>query len=714
MLIMHEVGHAIYTPNAKWISAVENHTRGFKSFINITEDGRIERKMKGKFPGAKRTFYEGYKQIAQRDFFEAIKNKTPMKQIAFIDRLNMYFKIGNFVKIPFFGPEERAFVGRAEETDTFEDALFLAEDIWAWALAKNESKKTPTVKEALDALKTMKAEADGEGDAAEAEESEEEEAEEEAEEAAKEPEEKHSLPMMDEFASIREKDESEEDENEKDPDAENGVNGGEKEEESEVEDELAADESEEFDKNQADKLVDRTAVGFSYFEFGVVDKYKEIIEPFKDILEQLNPNLADQSLKLFDDFVRNSNPTINFMAKEFEVRKAADQYTRAKTAKSGTIDPTKMHTYQYSEDIFKRLSILPGNKNHGMIMLVDFSGSMTENMFGTVIQLMNLVMFCRKVGIPHRVYAFQDSWGGLKSAERRTDKVTAARDAYEQRHDDKGQLLSTEITVTSGLVLLELFSEKMKLMDYRNMSRHLLDWGRSKAPNYGKSYNPFSNYGHYANNVFQLGGTPMNDALMVMRKVCSDFRRETNTQIINLITLTDGDSGLAGGCSRWENVAYGAQVVYRDKLTKFEKNTGKVMDSHKETAFLMDLIRNDHNVHCVSFRIESNKKLLERTIQNARIDSKLPVMREDLKTAVTLNKVEGYTAFPGYHGYNDYYLIPGGNDLLVQGDEIFEKPTNKDGKLSVAKTVQTLAKANIRKSTSRVLLTRFIRLIANK
>ena len=45
LLVGHEVGHAIYTPN--W----DFHNTGVpQSFVNVVEDARIERKMKIKYP----------------------------------------------------------------------------------------------------------------------------------------------------------------------------------------------------------------------------------------------------------------------------------------------------------------------------------------------------------------------------------------------------------------------------------------------------------------------------------------------------------------------------------------------------------------------------------------------------------------------------------------------------------------------------------------
>jgi hypothetical protein len=67
---------------------------------------------------------------------------------------------------------------------------------------------------------------------------------------------------------------------------------------------------------------------------------------------------------------------------------------------------SKIFSYKFSEDIFKKMTIIPDGKSHGLVMFIDWSGSMFDNLENTIKQLINLVMFCKKVNIPYDVYAF--------------------------------------------------------------------------------------------------------------------------------------------------------------------------------------------------------------------------------------------------------------------------------------------------------------------
>ena len=58
MLVGHEVGHALYTPQKFGQDYGVPQT-----YINVVEDARIEKLMKRKFPGLSRNFYVGYQEL---------------------------------------------------------------------------------------------------------------------------------------------------------------------------------------------------------------------------------------------------------------------------------------------------------------------------------------------------------------------------------------------------------------------------------------------------------------------------------------------------------------------------------------------------------------------------------------------------------------------------------------------------------------------------
>jgi len=104
LLVGHEVGHALFTPDVDW--RIDYNIS--PSVVNIVEDARIEKLMKRKYPGLSKTFYRGYAELADEDFF-AIADED-VSQMNLADRANIYFKIGNFVDCCFKTPEEKIII----------------------------------------------------------------------------------------------------------------------------------------------------------------------------------------------------------------------------------------------------------------------------------------------------------------------------------------------------------------------------------------------------------------------------------------------------------------------------------------------------------------------------------------------------------------------------------------------------------------------------
>jgi len=122
MLVGHEVGHALFTPNEDWRDIADCP----KDFVNVIEDARIEKLMKRKFPGLRKSFSGGYKELNDKDFF-AIADED-ISKFSLIDRINLHFKVGASAMIP-FSIEEQVFVARTDVAETFEEVLQIAVDV---------------------------------------------------------------------------------------------------------------------------------------------------------------------------------------------------------------------------------------------------------------------------------------------------------------------------------------------------------------------------------------------------------------------------------------------------------------------------------------------------------------------------------------------------------------------------------------------------------
>ena len=56
----------------------------------------------------------------------------------------------------------------------------------------------------------------------------------------------------------------------------------------------------------------------------------------------------------YKKFMNENKKTVMYLVKEFEMKKSAAAYKRASQDKTGIIDPLKLPSYKYSDDIFKK------------------------------------------------------------------------------------------------------------------------------------------------------------------------------------------------------------------------------------------------------------------------------------------------------------------------------------------------------------------------
>ncbi len=515
MLVSHEVGHALYTPRSWDFKEVP------QSFLNVVEDARIEKLMKRRYQGLPKTFFAGYKELSEQDFFEVQGNVT---RFSLIDKINLQYKIGNFQFIP-FTDEEQVFVDAVGECETFEDVEKVSRDIYEY------------MKEEFD----HQEKADAEDNDSEFEmpdiSSNPDLGDDSQDPFSEEP------PIDADTDGQEESDDGTESEGgdltqdveDTDHIQEGGREGG---------DPLEA----QTDKIFTDKVKDYVKHGgyeTEYVEIDKVDPDKLIIS-WKEILEMSEERYQVQMPKYPDDgqlwrynvekadldkseqdyreFFKSSQKEVNYLVKEFECRKAASSYARATTSRTGVLDTAKLHTYRYNEDLFKKVTNLPQGKNHGMIFLLDWSGSMSNCLFDTVKQVLQLTWFCQKVGIPYRVYAFSNS---------------IYSNNYYDRTEDKFEEKLGKISFNQGFGLLEMLSSEGNKKD---KDRSALALWRNAGVNSTQPKVWQRVYSMGCPAILGLSGTPLMEAIAAMHSVLPQFIKKTGAEKVSLSILTDGEA----------------------------------------------------------------------------------------------------------------------------------------------------------------------------
>ena len=122
MLVGHEVGHALFTPNED-----PEEFGAPMDYVNVIEDARIEKLIKRKYAGLPKIFNTAYRELSDDDFF-GIADEN-LEDLTLIDRINLHCKVGAYAMIP-FTEDEKVFVKRTIEAETFQEVLEIANDIY--------------------------------------------------------------------------------------------------------------------------------------------------------------------------------------------------------------------------------------------------------------------------------------------------------------------------------------------------------------------------------------------------------------------------------------------------------------------------------------------------------------------------------------------------------------------------------------------------------
>ena len=591
MLVGHEVGHALYTPDEDPPRDVPHQ------FINVTEDARIEKLMKRKYAGLSKTFFRGYQELNDEDFFELGEQDVNSMNLA--DKANLYFKIGNFLDID-FNYQERQIIDTISAAETFDDAIDAARLLYDFCKEK-QKQETQAISPPSPARDSISGE------------SEDSEGSDESEDGA---------------------------DAEKDDQTENSDCGD--------TDTLELDDpgvsTDDLLQSKIKDLVsDNPNRENIYLEVPKVNLDTVIISN-KEIHDHIDLAYADHanhelcvSDSEYKKFKKSAQKEVNYLVKEFECRKAADSYARANTSRTGVLDTSKLHTYKYNEDLFKKVTTLSDGKNHGLVFVLDWSGSMSHVMKDTIKQLYNLIWFCKKVSIPFEVYAFTNEWNSCKWDD---DGNRIIVDHYEVKQN--------LLCVDPSFGMMNFLSSKTKDIESQMINIwRLVDslWGM---------------YPYVMRTPTKMGlsGTPLNEALVTLHQILPQFQKENNVQKVQCIVLTDGEANYIPYHVKvqrpWEEHPYIGRNNLNDRCTIRDRKLGRtyrVPHTWNEFTDLMLRHLKDTfvNTNFIGIRVLETRNLgyFVRTYHDQYTDEYNEIMKDwkKLKSFTITNS--GYDAYFG-------------------------------------------------------------------
>ena len=531
LLVGHEVGHALYTPVDNW---KKDYPDLPMSYVNILEDVRIEKLMKRKYAGIVKTFFNGYKELSSQDFFELEENDV--EEMGLPDRLNLNAKIGNFVDVP-FSDGENYFINKANKTETFQEVLDLSIELFDYmkeqikdSMASNGGELDEewkvgndfSVGESSEGIPFQETESDQDGD---------------SEETKGQSKESQSTPDLGSDFDTE------------DMEAASDITGGEHGGLETITDKTLSDNLENLNNKDRpssrdpeyctipELKLDNLHIKVNDIHSTLDDWYTEQQRRY-DLSRIEMPGRSERNVYQEVDneyrlFRRSAQKEVNYLVKEFECRKSADAYARATVSKTGVLDCTKLHSYKYNEDLFKKITTLPDGKNHGLIFVLDWSGSMSTVLMDTIKQLYNLVWFCKKVQIPFQVFAFTNEWNRYSQYDPNNSYIGHYSLPFEHHEVKDGQFI-----VDNQFAMLEFLSSDVKKKD---LEHHMLNiWRTASVMDSRGRWN--NDYFYQAPHGLSLSGTPLNEALVSLNQLIPQFKKKTGVQKIQCITLTDGEA----------------------------------------------------------------------------------------------------------------------------------------------------------------------------
>lgn len=689
MLIGHEVSHALHTPPAGWHDATKQIPGCPRSFINIVEDIRIERLILQKYPGLLQSFVDGYKVILERDIFKM--EGRPISSFGFMDRLNIKAKFRTLVDVP-FNDEEMYFYDLAMSVETWDDVIHACREIYEWLKDKqhemqargdglrgnmddiDEDMSEGMADEIYDPSEegqenqSNSADPDGNNQAEKSD----EEAEGEGKGSGGEEGEDEDGNGDGEDKSTGSGDKQDDGEAEADSTSNGADNGG---VESVVNQDLEHVDTDyaqrQFEQTSSDH--DSSPAVYRVPEYSDVRKMVYNHDDLKATRGQPMKSFAHRIDIDWAEYRKMINPRVNLMVKEFERRKSAYRTKRARTSTKGSLDVNKLYRHKFDDHLFQQAVTLADAKNHGMMMVIDFSISMKSILQSTLRQTLILIEFCRRVQIPFEVWTFTSA----------SDKVS---NGVTNRRGARNRYTNLPHVCVGNLQMVNLVNSKLSRADYEEACKSMYD----------------ISYRH--SELLQLHYTPLASSVLLMDRMCDEFKRVNRLDKMNMIVLTDGQgSDLSfSDASDWrfnQDSRHGEAIRIDGKFVKCQHGDHlKAILEHMRSKGTTVI-----NIHL----LEPNDRALSYDGPGSYFDSFIGAKGGmPKKEYLTKFKNEGMVTFDDINGYDRL--------ILLNTDGSFNtRETKVDLKSSSTKAVRgAFADVAKQKKVARSMAMKFVELVA--
>ena len=726
MFVGHEVGHALFTPfkdekvDGPWCADAQRiggnvHASYVQGILNVVEDARIERKMKDKYPGLRRDFATGYRDLIDRDFF-GTKDKD-INKFSFVDRLNIHFKCGFAMNIQ-FNEDEQKIVDAMTTTESFDDVVKVSEEIFTYINGQHENH---TKEQNENSVPVKFEDLNGDGELANV--------------IVDVPSSDESTPSnsaLNQKNGVDEK--KKETENTKTQSSGNEGGRG-----------LAPESllppvttQNTFDNKIKKEMINKNTSSVSYTTLGVPD-ISRIVLPWQKSSAILNNHFTHMTNhranskmmanvnSMFNDLVQNTKPLINTLVKQFEMKKAADVSKRTSVSRTGKINTDRIFKYKVSDDIFLRCAKIAEGKNHGLVMYVDWSSSMQFSTNDVINQVIILTQFCRRMNIPFDVYLFSSQYTVLSNHIGISNGDSPYTTDYKQWKKQTNSHVNTRNCVGSAsmqysddgdiFALIQVLSSDMSGRQFNEALRSLFTLGMMINPTNDvfRGLDPEVSR-HVRRSVpdgFTQGNTPLDATIIASMYMIPEFQKKHKIQIVNTIFLTDGETGWRA-CATYSSgtSSYGPQNYLRCPINNREYKCDHVTS----TDLLLEVLADVTGCTTIGFFIQSkNTKYCRYYNEDNRDEDYQSFKDNGFFDAPHKKKIKTdiYTSNPRFievknHGYDRLFVLPSKMEITDGMDEL----DSLSSSATLTRIRNTFTKTVEKRNSSRTFLNRFADVIA--
>lgn len=276
-------------------------------------------------------------------------------------------------------------------------------------------------------------------------------------------------------------------------------------------------------------------------------------------------NAVSVQEKAYAEFLKQTRLSVSTMVNTFERKKNAFNTKNATRKKTGTLDMRRVANYRTSENLFSKKMIMPGQKNHKIMILIDWSGSISGIIQPIIYQAINVAQFCKKAGIKFQVMAFINN------------------QYVEKANIEKS---NNDMDMKNEFLMFEFLSDKMDQKEFSHGCKNLFLLGDQYIRQHRESYSE-----GYSD--FVLNGTPLNQGLISAREMICAERAQFDSY--SLVILTDGESERLSSKQK-ELYSYETPNYIDPRSNKmYDGNTvlgdSLRFDTRNETSFILELIK---------------------------------------------------------------------------------------------------------------------------